>query len=106
MAIGTVCNALLMAPVFVLPRASDLPFLLASGITGVTGQVLLTHGYKNVSAKAGSMVSSSRIIFASLLGFFFFSDLLSVRIITGGLMIIIAILGISWLQKAGAEDEQ
>jgi drug/metabolite transporter (DMT)-like permease len=99
MAIGTVCNACMMAPVFVMPRSSDLPFLLASGITGVAGQVLLTKGYKNVSAKAGSMVSSSRIIFAALLGFFFFSDIISGRIIAGGLMIIASIIGISLLQK-------
>jgi drug/metabolite transporter (DMT)-like permease len=99
MAIGTVCNAFMMAPVFVMPRPSDLPFLLASGIFGITGQVLLTMGYKNVSAKAGSMVSSSRIIFAALMGFYFFSDIISGRIIAGGLMIIASIIGISMLQK-------
>jgi len=98
MAIGTVCNAIMMAPFFVMPRPSDLPFLLASGIVGVAGQVFLTMGYRNVSAKAGSMVSSSRIIFASVLGFFFFSDILSARIIAGGFMIIASIIGISWLQ--------
>lgn len=81
MAIGTVCNAIMMAPVFVMPKASELPFLLASGAAGLAGQIFLTMGYKNVSAKAGSMVSSSRIIFAAALGFFFFSEALSLRII-------------------------
>lgn len=107
MAIGTLCNAVMMAPVFVMPRGGDLPFLLASGIAGLAGQVLLTMGYKNVSAKAGSMVSSSRIIFAALMGFFFFSEVLSGRVILGGLLIIGSIIGISSLQrKVGAEDEQ
>jgi len=107
MAIGTVCNAVMMAPVFIMPRSGDLPFLLASGAAGLTGQVLLTMGYKNVSAKAGSMVSSSRIVFAALMGFFFFSESLSLRIIFGGLMIITAIIGISAMQKKmNAEDEQ
>ena len=63
------------------------------------GQVFLTMGYKNVSAKAGSMVSSSRIIFAATMGFFFFSEALSVRIVGGGILIIAAIIGISALQK-------
>jgi drug/metabolite transporter (DMT)-like permease len=99
MAIGAVCNAFMLAPVFVMPYASDLPFLIGSGLMGVLGQVLLTMGYKNVKAKAGSMVSSSRIIFAATMGFFFFSEALSTRILAGGFLIIAAIIGISALRN-------
>ncbi|HJZ39562.1 MAG TPA: DMT family transporter [Bacteroidales bacterium] len=99
MAIGTVCNAFLMAPVFIMPEAGDLPYLLASGFTGLAGQVFLTMGYKNVSARAGSMVSSSRIVFAAMMGFFFLSEALSLRILLGGLLIITSIIGVSALQK-------
>jgi len=107
MAIGTFFNALMMAPVFVVPRQHDLPLLFGSGIMGIAGQVFLTMGYKNVSAKAGSMVSSSRIVFAALMGFFFFAEALSPRIILGGLLIIGSIIGVSTLQKrVNAEDEQ
>jgi drug/metabolite transporter (DMT)-like permease len=106
MAIGTVCNAVMMAPVFVMPHRHDLLLLMGSGVMGVLGQVLLTMGYKNVTAKAGSMVSSSRIIFAALMGFFFFSESFSLRIILGGLMIITSIIGVSALQRVNAEDEQ
>jgi drug/metabolite transporter (DMT)-like permease len=107
MAIGTVLNAIMMAPVFIVPEISELPLLFASGIAGVAGQVLLTMGYKNVSARAGSMVSSSRIIFASFMGYLFFADILSWRIILGGILIIISIIGVSALQqKMNSEDEQ
>ena len=107
MAIGTVCNAIMMAPVFVTPKMHELPALLGSGILGVLGQVLLTMGYKHVDAKAGSMVSSSRIVFAALMGFFFFSEALYARIIIGGLLIICSIIGVSLLQKkVTTEDEQ
>jgi len=107
MAIGTVCNAVMMAPVFVMPQQHVLWLLLGSGVMGVMGQVMLTMGYKNVSAKAGTMVSSSRIVFAALMGFFFFSEMLSTRIIVGGLLIIGSIIGVSLLQKkVNAEDEQ
>lgn len=107
MAIGTVCNAVMMAPVFVMPQRHILWLLLGSGVMGVMGQVMLTMGYKNVSAKAGSMVSSSRIVFAALMGFFFFSEMLSTRIIIGGILIIGSIIGVSQLQKkVNAEDEQ
>jgi drug/metabolite transporter (DMT)-like permease len=103
MAIGTVCNTFMMAPVFVMPQLSDLPCLIASGLTGVLGQVLLTMGYKHVSAKAGSMVSSSRIIFAATMGFFFFSEALSIRLLAGGFMIIASIIGISALRNKTLE---
>ncbi len=103
MAIGTVINVFMMLPVFVMPRASDLPFLIASGLAGVSGQVFLTMGYKHVSAKAGSMVSSSRIIFAATMGFFFFSEALSFRILAGGFLIIASILGISALRNRTIE---
>ncbi len=103
MAIGTICNTFLLVPVFVMPHARDLPFLLGSGLVGVLGQVLLTMGYKNVSAKAGSMVSSSRIIFAGAMGFFFFSEALSVRILAGGFLIIAAIIGVSALRNKKME---
>jgi drug/metabolite transporter (DMT)-like permease len=107
MAIGTFFNALMMAPVFVTPVRRELPLLLGSGIMGIAGQVFLTMGYKNVSAKAGSMVSSPRIVFAALMGFFFFAEALSARIILGGSLIISSIIGISALQKrVNAEDEQ
>jgi drug/metabolite transporter (DMT)-like permease len=106
MAIGTVCNVFMMIPSFVMPGIRDLPYLLASGFIGVMGQVFLTMGYKHVNAKAGSMVSSSRIVFATSLGYFFLSDVISMRIIAGGVMIIVAIVGISTLQKLKAEDEQ
>jgi drug/metabolite transporter (DMT)-like permease len=107
MAIGTVCNAIMMAPVFVMPQQHVLWLLLCSGVMGVMGQVMLTMGYKNVSAKAGSMVSSSRIVFAALMGFFFFSEMLSARIIIGGMLIIGSIIGVSLLQKkVNTEDEQ
>ena len=103
MAIGTVCNTFMMVPVFVMPHVSDLPCLVGSGLTGVLGQVLLTMGYKHVNARAGSMVSSSRIIFAATMGFFFFSEALSIRLLAGGFMIIASIIGISALRNKTLE---
>jgi drug/metabolite transporter (DMT)-like permease len=107
MAIGTVCNIFMMVPVFVVPTMHEYPALVGSGIMGIMGQVLLTMGYKSVSAKAGSMVSSSRIVFAALMGFFFFAESLSSRIVIGGLLIIVSIISVSLLQKkVSTEDEQ
>jgi len=99
MAIGTVCNAFMMIPSFVMPALDEFPALLGSGVLGVMGQVFLTMGYKNVTARTGSMVSSSRIVFAALMGFFFFAEPMLPRIILGGLLIISSIIGVSMLQR-------
>ncbi|MBN2481600.1 MAG: DMT family transporter [Bacteroidales bacterium] len=103
MALGTVCNGLIMIPFFVMPQDSELILLVASGVSGVAGQVFLTMGYKYVNARTGSMISSSRILFSALLGVMFFSDKLSPHIITGGIMIMTAIIGISALQRRNQE---
>ena len=93
MAIGFITNGLAMIPVFTLPKGIQYFHLIASGVFGATGQVLLTMGYKSINAKDGSMISSSRIVFAALLGFLIFSEPLSLSIIAGGLMIVGAIIG-------------
>jgi drug/metabolite transporter (DMT)-like permease len=98
MAIGFVTNGLAMIPVFKLPEGIQYLHLVASGVLGATGQVLLTMGYKSINAKEGSMISSSRIVFAALLGFLIFSEPLTLSIITGGLMIVGAIIGVNRLK--------
>jgi drug/metabolite transporter (DMT)-like permease len=97
MAFGFLSNGLLMAPVFRLPQGLQYFHLIASGACGVVGQALLTSGYKSIHAKTGSMISSSRVVFATLLGFFIFSEPLTISIVVGGLMIIGAIIGTSSL---------
>jgi len=79
---------------------------LISGIIGVTGQLLLTSGYKYITARTGSMVSSSRIVFAAIFGFIFFSEPMTLKIVSGGILIIMAIVGINALQKFSTVDEE
>jgi drug/metabolite transporter (DMT)-like permease len=97
MAIGFLTNGLAMIPVFTMPEGVQYFHLVASGVFGAMGQVLLTMGYKSINAKTGSMISSSRIVFASLLGFFIFAEPMTPLIIVGGLIIVGAIIGVSRL---------
>lgn len=50
------------------PNSSELFFLLCCSMAGVAGQYLLTYGFFYVTAVEGSVISSSRILFAALLG--------------------------------------
>ena len=51
-----------------LPNAMELLFLVGCSAAGVLGQYLLTYGFLYVTAVEGSIMSSSRIFLAALLG--------------------------------------
>jgi drug/metabolite transporter (DMT)-like permease len=99
MSIGTILNGLVMLPVFVWPQGSQWLLLLASASVGVIGQICITYGYKYVTARAGSLVSTSRILYAVVLGMLIFREDLTLRIATGGLLILLSIGIVTWLQK-------
>jgi len=99
MSIGTVLNGLAMLPVFVWPRGGQWLLLLASGAIGVAGQICITYGYKYITARAGSLVSSSRILYAVVLGMLIFSEDLTLRIAAGGFLILLSIVAVTLLHK-------
>lgn len=103
MSIGTVLNGLAMLPVFVWPKGSEWLLLLASGAVGVLGQICITYGYKFITARAGSLISSSRIFYAVLLGMMIFNEDLTLRIAMGGLLILLSIVAVTWLHKPDPE---
>ena len=99
MGVGAILNFILIIPNFIIPHGMVAVNLFASALLGILGQVFITSGYKHVTAKSGSLVSSSRIIFAVLLGVFIFSDPLTVKIIAGGLMILASIISVTLIQN-------
>jgi drug/metabolite transporter (DMT)-like permease len=50
------------------PNLTELLFLFSCSVAGVLGQYLLTYGFLYVTAVNGSIISSSRILLAALLG--------------------------------------
>ena len=103
MSIGTVLNGLAMLPVFVWPEGGQWLLLLASAFVGVLGQICITYGYKFITARAGSLISSSRIFYAVLLGMMIFNEDLTLRIAMGGLLILLSIVAVTWLHKPDPE---
>jgi drug/metabolite transporter (DMT)-like permease len=74
-----------------LPRTKGaLWYLLFSAVTGVLGQLTLTYGYRFVSALEGSIISSSRLIFAIIFGLILLDDNIGSFIITGGILILLS----------------
>jgi drug/metabolite transporter (DMT)-like permease len=100
MGTGAVINGIALVPQFVLPKADAACFFLViSGLVGVLGQVFITSGYKHVTAKSGSLVSSARIVFAAVMGISIFGDPLSLRIAAGGALILLSISCVSLFQN-------
>lgn len=96
MIVGTVINLILLIPIFVVPSLPFLALMLLAAVIAFAGQAFLTDGYKHVGARAGGMLSSSRIIYAVTLGALFFDDPLGWKIILGGGLIFASLLALGW----------
>lgn len=99
MGLGSIINGIVMIPVFQLPLGFDWVLLLSSALAGVVGQVFITSGYRHISARAGSLISGSRIIYAVILGIIVFSEDLTIRVACGGLLILVSIIAVGLKQK-------
>jgi drug/metabolite transporter (DMT)-like permease len=66
--LGTVLMLMFFHEAIFLPNPEELFFLLSCSVAGVLGQYLLTYGFLYVTAVEGSIISSSRILLAALLG--------------------------------------
>jgi len=95
MMIGTIINSFLIIPGFIVPTGIILVHTVLATVASLGGQLFLTIGYKYIKASQGSLVSSSRILFGIILGVSFFADPLSLKIITGALLIILSLVGVS-----------
>ena len=103
MSIGTGLNGLVMIPVFILPEGRQWLLIIASGLIGVLGQIFITYGYKYISARAGSLISTSRILYAVILGVLVFSEEITLRIAAGGLLIMLSIIAVSFFNQPKTE---
>lgn len=99
MATGSVLNGSLVFPMFVVPEGLVGLLVAAAALLGVVGQVFLTEGYLFISATSGSIVSSSRILFAVSMGATLFGDPLSARIVLGGALILVSLCGVSLVRS-------
>ena len=72
--IGTALLYAMFGRGFFLPNQLEFLYLAGAGVIGVIGQYVLTFGARYVNPVEGSMISSSRILFAAFLGPLICSD--------------------------------
>ena len=99
MSIGLVINGIAMIPVFTVPDAVTFWYMLLSGFSAYAGQAFFTAGFKYIDATRGSIISSSRIFIAACLGIYLFNDPFAFNILFVGILITIALIGVSLQAK-------
>ena len=66
--LGTIFMYILFHANIFWPNPTELYYLTLCGGAGIVGQFLITLGFRYVTAVEGSVISSTRILFAALLG--------------------------------------
>ncbi len=66
--LGSVLIFSLFQQAIFLPDATELFFLGSCALAGILGQYLITYGFLYVTAVEGSIISSTRILLAAILG--------------------------------------
>jgi len=72
--LGAFCIFVLFKEAIFWPDLIEFKYLFWCSVAGVLGQYLLTYGFLFVTAVEGSIISSSRILLAALLGSFLVGD--------------------------------
>ncbi len=82
-----------------LPGGPGFWPMIGAAIFGVLGQIFITYGYGYVDARKGSILSSSRILFSTVLGILFFQEQLGVLAWLGIGVVTAAIAFTGWVKK-------
>ena len=54
------------------------------------GQILMTYGYRDMTAAQGSLIGLTSVAFASLLAHFIFHEALTLTTLSGGVLILLS----------------
>ena len=84
---------------FVFPNLYELLMLMLLGILAALGQIALTSAYNSCEASEVSIYDYSNIIFSTVLGYLFLSEIPDKLSILGGVLILCASLALYMQQK-------
>jgi len=102
--VGTIVSSVPLFWAGVVPRAEELPALLAVGALGTAGQLLMTRGYTVAPAARAAPFTYASVLFASAYGWLFWDELLSTWSWVGAALVVSA--GIWALRRARSKPLQ
>lgn len=84
---------------FVAPGWSELTMLATIGLLGGIGQILMTHSYRFADASVIAAFDYVAMIWASALGFFFFSEVPTLRVALGAVIVSATGMFVIWRER-------
>lgn len=100
--IGVFVSAIPLPLVFTMPTWNQAPLIIACGLCGAAAQFLLSIAYKNAPAAIVTVFNYSGIIWATIFGWFVWSDWPTMPIWIGGGIVIASNLFILWRESRRA----
>lgn len=91
---------LLSGAPFLLPQGTHLWILLGIGATSVSAQLLMTYGYREMTAAQGSLLTLTSAAFSALLAHFVFGEALPLLTLVGGALIVVAATSLALAPRA------
>lgn len=98
-------GAWMAAAGFVVPRITDLPLLIAMGVTATLGQLAMTRAYRLGNTLTVGALAYSTVGFAALYGVLVFGDQPPLMAWLGMLLIVLAGLISVWVSRSVAAPE-
>ena len=74
---------------WVTPNWNELVWIIGIGIFTQLGQIFLTIGLKNLPASEASTINYLQVIFGSIWGVLFFSEIISINFLLGALLVLL-----------------
>lgn len=102
MVIGTLLNLPLAYKDILSFEMIGLFPVFMSSLLGFLGQIFITFGFKYVDSSTGSLINTSRIVVAAIVGYVFLDEIITVRTLIGMISIIGSLVGLSgYFDKKG-----
>ena len=84
---------------WVMPTPTEAALLIATGLLGGVGQILLTSSYRYADASIVAPFDYASMIFALLIGYFVFDEVPTLVMLAGAALIILAGVMIIWRER-------
>ena len=74
---------------WVTPNLNELIWIIGIGLFTQLGQTFLTIGLKNLPASEASTINYLQVLFGSIWGFLFFSEIININFLIGALLVLL-----------------
>jgi drug/metabolite transporter (DMT)-like permease len=85
---------------WVMPDGREVTILIAAGLLGGVGQILLTSGYREADASVVAPFEYVSMLFALGFGYFLFDEVPTATMLFGALLVVTAGILIIWRERA------